>query len=111
MAIWSFPAVAEHDCRITRFEGEVVAKRGNRSVGPCRHGPSVVVDGRNAQSSVVLAHQTKRRTGLRHSPTERIPGIEVLGIPTNYCSQVQPELRVTSISYCLRKSEKLDHAD
>ena len=48
------------------------AWRNNRSVGPCSPGRSVIVNGRNAQSSFVLPHRTKRRTSLLHGPTERL---------------------------------------
>ena len=41
-----------------------VAAEGNRSVGPCSPGRSVIVNGQNARSSVVLAHRTKHRTSL-----------------------------------------------
>ncbi len=51
----------------------VIRRACNRSVGPCSPGRSVIVHGRIAQSSVVLAHQTKRRTKLIHGPTERLP--------------------------------------
>ena len=43
-----------------------------RSVGPCWHRRWMVVNGRNVQSSFVLAHRTERRAGRFHGPTERL---------------------------------------